>query len=129
MPTEQQALVESHSAEAINAAAVAQEANEKSRGVQISSIVRDELQTFFQRGLESGRFIPLKDGKMADVSRFDFICDDIAGLHATQNDMGKDVKELKDNTNSIKNDMWWFKLLGGGFLTLAGLLAAKQLGV
>lgn len=39
------------------------------------------------------------------------------------------VPLICNDIRSIRNDLKWMKYLGGGFLAVAGLLAAKSLGV
>ena len=103
-------LIQSHTAEAANAAAIAQEAIEKSRNVQINSAVKDAIAEFFSRGVENKKFI--------DIGRIPFICDDIVKIHISQ--------------SSMENNIWWIMTIGGGIggtiLLGIGYLALKGIG-
>lgn len=66
-------LSESHSAEAVNATAVAQEAIEKARQAQLNDAISQGLDSFFNHGITEKKFI--------DIGRIPFICDDIRSMH------------------------------------------------
>lgn len=99
-------LVQSHSAEAVQATAVAQEAIEKARTSQLNAAISRGLEEYFE-SRSSKRFI--------DINRIPFICDDIKGIHEKINAMGSDLQ--------------WMKWIGMGFVSAAGLLALKTLGI
>lgn len=129
MTEETKVFSDAQSAEAVNAAAIHAEAVEKARSAQIGDAVSHGLETFFQRSVSEGRFIPLTKNRMADRERFQFICDeiaetkiDVAGIKGYQIEMSK----LQAN---MSNDLYWIKWLGGGFVAAAGMLAMKALGV
>ncbi len=147
---EQDPLVESHIAEVAQTAAVHAETVEKSRAVQLDDAVLKGLETFFNRAVEDGRFIPMSHNRMADKERFQFICDEIAetrqlqehiaakqklageAIVQIQNTLDGWEKKSRDGTekfNQLINDMKWAKWLGGGFVVAAGMLAMKALGV
>ena len=89
-------LAESHSAEAVNASAVAQEAIEKARASQFMAV----LEEFFNRGMSEKKFI--------DVGRIPFICDDVRGIHTS--------------INEIMSTLWWIKYLVLGLVSGIGLI-------
>ncbi len=78
-----QAKAESHTAEAINASAVAQEAIEKARSAQFMAV----LEEFFNRGLKEKKFV--------DIGRIPFICDDIRGIHGTLSEIQTNIVWIK----------------------------------
>lgn len=80
---EAQARAESHSAEAVNATAVAQEAIEKARSAQFIAA----LEEFFNRGIDQKKFV--------DINRIPFICDDIRGIHGSMGDIQQDLIWIK----------------------------------
>jgi len=105
-------------ANAVAKTAEAQEAVEVSREAQIKAAaasavslqaqqIEDAVVKALGRGAAEGRYV--------DTGRIPFICDDIKGIHNTLNDLGGDLK--------------WIKWIGGGFVSAAGLLALKALGI
>lgn len=110
---ETQALAESHNAEATNAVAIAEQAKQKASEAQMSDTINKALETFFETR-KSDRFI--------DINRIPFICDDIRQIK-------KDNSTQTDKVNDIGRDLRWMKYIGGGFVTAAGLLALKSLGL
>lgn len=139
-PTDKELLAESHSMEAINAAKNAQEAIEKARSMQTTAAVEASLENFFQRNIESGRFIPLRANRMADVERFQFICDQIDAIkrkmdkweddRVTKSDIVNAASELaksavtKDDFLLIRNIVFGFigLIIVGFFGTLSTLV-------
>ena len=103
-------LVEAHVADAANAAAIAQEAIEKSRNVQIKAAIGEAISDFFDRGVTSKKYV--------DIGRIPFICDDIEKIHLS--------------INAIESNVWWIMTIGGGIggtiLLGIGYLALKGIG-
>lgn len=108
-------LSESHVEEAAHTAAIAVEAMVKSRRADIDDSVARGLETFFNRNIESGRFIPMKDNRMGDVERFQFICDQIDGIHTAQMTMTNSIIAIQTNQK------WILWLVMGGVTGVAGL--------
>lgn len=118
-------------AESLQATSVAHEANMKAREAQLDTAIAAGLEKFFRRGVKDGRFLPLKDQKIADTERFDFICDDIAGIHQelkSLNDHGVKredfllLQQRADLTNKIV-----FAAVGFILLAFMGAIAALVL--
>jgi hypothetical protein len=116
MTDEVQALVESHNEEAAHASAIAKEAGMKA----ISANMLAALQEYFE-SRSSGRFI--------DINRIPFICDDIKGIHQTQNIILENQALTQKAQEKTQNDLYWIKWIGSGFVMAAGMLAMKALGV
>ena len=110
MTDELKAAADSKTAEAIQSAAVATEAMQMARKADLDNSIAQGLEAYFE-GRKSNRFI--------DVNRIPFICDDIKGIHETQNTMVADINLIKKIGGYI--------LLGIGtlFLTLVGALLLR----
>jgi hypothetical protein len=107
---------EAASAEAVNAAANAAEAVERSREAQIMTAVDKSIAKFFDRGVHEKKFI--------DVGRIPFICDDISGIHQTLKIIDEkavtkqDIIVLQGTVTLLRNIVF-------GFVTLVLLGAAS----
>src|SRR4051794_8123017 len=85
MSDDTKVLAESQNAEAVNAAAIAAEANQKANAAQIEAALEGAMAKFFSRGVEEKRFI--------DVGRIPFICDDLHGIHESLKSMDAKLDE------------------------------------
>lgn len=117
MAGEEAVLAQSQTAESSNAAAVAEEARQKALAAQIEAGTLSAIEKFFNRGVQERKFI--------DIGRIPFICDDIAGIHATMTKWSEDrvtkidfalLKQQSDLTNKI--------VIGACALILAAVLVA-----
>lgn len=79
--------------DAIEAAKNHAEAIERARSAQVSIAVREGLNEFFDRGVESGKYI--------DIGRIPFICDDIHKIHLTQ-------QSILDNLSLVTKMVYGF---------------------
>jgi len=84
MTDETKILAESQSVEALNAAAVAEEAKQKAQAAQIEAALESAMTRFFSRGVQEKRFV--------DVGRIPFICDDLRGIHSTLDEINLIIK-------------------------------------
>lgn len=111
---ETRTTAEEASDEAVHKAKNAAQAVEAARQAQQEELLGKQ-KTMMEEAVINALGRGSVDKKFVDVGRIPFICDDIRGIH--------------DLIGDLKSDLRWIKWIGSGFVTAAGLLALKSLGI